>query len=340
MLLGGVGFVLGPLGLAWSMLAGSACALLHRVWLQRRRGRPIGRGYCPLGPGMVAGAMAVFVFVNMGGSLALAGEPLPAPQLRPVLHDAAAPPPAPPRPGPRTDAGAMLAATELAPVRVPLPAALAAREVAVDEAGALSFAAVTERIATLAGVSVEVEERPARVAGGAVSLPEPPSMKLAFEGRLPELLNLVAAGTGYDWSWRDGAIVLYRHWDVEQRAPGFEVRAPIDPAAAGSGGVAVAHRGRSPIEPGRSPASQGVPLDQGVALWVVERARHGTLRAVLEDWGVQAGWAVVWNAARDYAVGADASFGGGFLDAVDALLRRPPRAARWWRSRTSPTATW
>ena len=322
MLLAGVGFVLGPLGLAWSMLAGSACALLHRVWLQRRRGRPIGRGYCPLGPGMVAGAMAVFVFVNMGGSLALAGEPLPVPQLRPVLHDAAAPPPAPPRPGPRTDAGAMLAATELAPVRMPLPAALAAREVAVDEAGALSFAAVTERIATLAGVPVEVEERPARVAGGAVSLPEPPSMKLGFEGRLPGLLNLVAAGTGYDWSWRDGAIVLYRHWDVEQRAPGFEVRAPIDPAAAARGrNAAVAHNAVPQLK--GDTASQGAPRYRGERPWVVERAGHGTLRAVLEDWGVQAGWAVVWNAARSYAVGADASFGGGFLDAVDALLAAP-----------------
>ena len=70
MMLAGVGFVLGPLGLGWSLLAGSVCALAHRIWLQRRRGRSFRRGYCPLGPGMVAGAMMVFLFVNAGGSLA------------------------------------------------------------------------------------------------------------------------------------------------------------------------------------------------------------------------------------------------------------------------------
>ena len=34
MLLAGLGFVLGPLGLGWSMLAGCACALVHRACLQ------------------------------------------------------------------------------------------------------------------------------------------------------------------------------------------------------------------------------------------------------------------------------------------------------------------
>ncbi|MDE0381703.1 MAG: hypothetical protein OXI20_20915, partial [Rhodospirillales bacterium] len=66
MMLGGLGFVLGPLSLGWALLAGSALSLLHRACLQRRRGRSFFRGYCPLGPGMVAGAMAVFLFVNAG----------------------------------------------------------------------------------------------------------------------------------------------------------------------------------------------------------------------------------------------------------------------------------
>ena len=47
------------------------------------------------------------------------------------------------------------------------------------------------------------------------------------------------------------------------------------------------------------------------------------MRAVLEDWGAQAGWSVVWTPRRDYAVRADAVFEGGFLDAVDELLAAP-----------------
>ena len=129
MMLAGVGFVLGPLGLGWSLLAGSVCALLHRIWLQRRRRRSFRRGYCPLGPGMVAGAMMVFLFVNAGGALAAdRGTPWygvaePLPPLRPVPTETAI-------------GTAALAATELAPVRVPLPPSLAAREVAVDEGSA------------------------------------------------------------------------------------------------------------------------------------------------------------------------------------------------------------
>ena len=299
MMLAGVGFVLGPLGLGWSLLAGSVCALLHRIWLQRRRGRSFRRGYCPLGPGMVAGAMMVFLFVNAGGSLAAdrgtpwsrgtpwygADEPLPP--LRPAPIETAI-------------GTAALAATELAPVRAPLPPSLAAREIAVDEGAPLSFTAVTERIATLAGVPVEVEERPARVAGGALTLSDPPDARLAFEGSLPGLLNLVTARTGYDWTWADGAIVYYRYRDVDQRMP------PTD--------IEVAVR----VDEG---VSEGA--DDTTALWTVDRARHETLRDVLEDWGAQAGWSVVWKPERHYAIGADASFGGVFLDAVDLLLAAP-----------------
>ena len=175
---------------------------------------------------------------------------------------------------------------------------------------------MTERIAAAAGVPVEVEERPARVAGGAVRLPEPPHMRLSFEGRLPGLLNLVAARSGYDWTYRgaplreDGAIVFYRHWDVEQRAPQAAAETPIDASArAGDGGARA--------------ANQGIPLHQGVSLWIVDPARHETLLDVLEDWGARAGWSVVWNIGRRYAVRAGASFEGGFLDAVDRLLAAP-----------------
>ena len=299
MMLAGVGFVLGPLGLGWSLLAGSVCALLHRAWLQRRRGRSFRRGYCPLGPGMVAGAMMVFLFVNAGGSLAAdrgtpwsrgtpwygADETLPT--LRPAPIETA------------IGTGA-LAATELAPVRVPLPPSLAAREVAVDEEAPFSFAAAIERIASLAGVPVEVEERPARLAGGALTLSDPPDARLTFSGGLPGLLNLVTARTGYDWTWADGAIVFYRYWDVDQRIPPTDIESAVRVDAGVSEGA-----------------------DGATAPWTVDRTRHPTLRDVLEDWGARAGWSVVWKPERHYAIGADASFSGGFLDAVDLLLAAP-----------------
>ena len=324
MMLGGLGFVLGPLALGWALLAGAILASLYRAWLQGRRGRSFFRGYCPLGPGMVAGAMAVFVFVNAGGALAADTPEIPLPPVHPGMQDAAAsriPMPAPPpsRPGSTSasDRSAMLAASEIAPVRMPLPSSLAARAVAIDEIEPLPFAAVTERIATLAGIPVEVEERPARVAGGAVRLPDPPRVRLAFEGALPGLLNLVAERTGYDWAyrsvlldqgdpldrrnapWAEGGIVFYRYHDVEQRMPGMTRATPRGQ------GAAVGHGGNE------------------AAVWHIDRERHATLRAVLEEWGTLAGWSVVWAPRRDYAVRADAVFEGGFLDAVDELLAAP-----------------
>ena len=191
-------------------------------------------------------------------------------------------------------------------MRVPLPSSLAAREVAVDEAGPLPFAAVTERIATLAGVPVEVEERPARVAGGAPTLSDPPETSLTFTGELVGLLNRVAARSGYDWTWADGAIIFYRYWDVDQRSP-------VSTAA-----TAAADERKIGDE-----AEVAAAPYQGVPLWIVDRARHPTLRDLLEDWGAQAGWSVVWKPERQYAIGADASFTGAFLDAVDLLLAAP-----------------
>ena len=287
MMLGGLGFVLGPLALGWALLAGSVLSLLHRVWLQHRRGRSFLRGYCPLGPGMVAGAMAVFLFVNAGGALAAEGAEIPLPPPQPAPKDAAA------------SRIPMLAASELAPVRVPLLSPLAKRTVAIDEPEPLALAAVAERIATLADVPVEIEERPARVAGGAVRLPDPPRVRLAFDGALPGLINLVAERTGYDWAWAGGAIVFYRYHDIEQRAP-------------------VAERTARGVE--EAAADRG---SDSAAVWHVDRDRHGTLRAVLEDWGTRAGWSVVWTPRRDYAVRADAAFEGGFLEAVDRLLAAP-----------------
>ena len=60
MMLGAFGFLLGPVGLAWTMLLGSAFSLAYRVWVQRQRGRPVRKNLVPLGPGMTAGAAVVF----------------------------------------------------------------------------------------------------------------------------------------------------------------------------------------------------------------------------------------------------------------------------------------
>ena len=234
--------------------------------------------------------MAVFVFVNAGSALAADEPEIPLPPVHPGLQDAAAsriPMPAPPpsRPGSTSasDRSAMLAASELAPVRMPLPSSLAARAVAIDGTEPLALAAIAERVATLAGIPVEVEERPTRVAGGAVRLPDPPRVRLAFEGALPGLLNLVAERTGYDWayrsvlldqgdpldrrnaSWAEGGIVFFRYHDVEQRMPGM-MRA--------------------------TPGGQGGAVGRGgdeAAVWRIDRERHATLRAVLEDWGARGG---------------------------------------------------
>ena len=107
---------------------------------------------------------------------------------------------------------------------------------------------------------------------------------------MPGLLDAVAARSGYDWEWRDGAIVFHRHWDVEQRAALSQVEA----------------------EPGSQAGA-----------WTIDRKLQPTLRDVLESWASRAGWSVVWKPARTYAVGADAAFDGGFLEAVDLLLSAP-----------------
>ena len=200
----------------------------------------------------------------------------------------------------------------------------------IEESESLPFAAIAERIATLAGVPVEVEERPARVAGGAVRLSGPPAVSLAFEGPLSELLNLVAERTGYEWAywgdpldrrdpldqgdlldrrdpldqgdplWAEGGIVFYRYHDVEQRMPGM-MRAT--PGGQGQLSAAAAVRPQS----GASTASGTRPCVR----WCSKNGAHGRAG----PWCGRPG--------RDYAVRADAVFEGGFLDAVDRLLAAP-----------------
>ena len=317
MLLGAVGFLLGPLGLAWAMALGSALGLLYRFCVQRKRGRPFRKGLVPLGPGMCAGAAAVFLCMNFG--VALAGDTR-AGDTR--AGDGGKPLAAPPLPAVSGEADPVrLPATELGPVLGALPAALAAREISVDWNERLLFPALVRRLSPLAGVVMRIEERPGRIEGGAAVLVDPPPLRLSWQGPLAGLLDRVAALSGYGWSWEtlvpethvpetlgpethvpethvpgNGAVVFFRYWDAAQRGP--------------------AHGGGTG-NPGGGGAS-----DNGGG-WAVDPDEHRSLRGVLESWAARAGWTLVWKAREDYALGAAAVFEGGFLEAADVLLSGP-----------------
>ena len=304
MMLGALGFLLGVPGLAWTMLLGSALALVHRFCVQRKRGRPFRKGLVPLGPGMCAGAAAVFLCMNFGVALANGG-------------------------GAAAGAPERIEATELGPVLEALPADLAARQVRIEEGEALSFPSLVRRLSGLAGVAMRIEERPARVAGGAALLAEPPALAIEWVGTLAGLLDRVASLSGYDWSWETlgpetlgpehGAVVFHRYWDVEQRGPA---------AAVGADGAGT-QEGEGPAGTGERPGTRDAvdaPSDGAPGMgggWTVDPEEHRTLRGVLENWAARAGWTLVWNAERDYGLGAAAVFGGSFLEASDLLLSGP-----------------
>ena len=129
MMLGAFGFLLGPIGLAWTMLLGSAFSLAYRVWVQRRRGRPVRKNLVPLGPGMTAGAAVVFLCVNFGVAFA-AGEP--PPHGVPIVTGAAATVTVFPLPE-LARQEVLLPATELAPASTALPEAIATRDLVFEQ---------------------------------------------------------------------------------------------------------------------------------------------------------------------------------------------------------------
>ena len=312
MMLGAFGFLLGPIGLAWTMLLGSAFSLAYRVWVQRQRGRPVRKNLVPLGPGMTAGAAVVFLCVNFGVAFA-AGEP--PPHGVPAVTGTAAAVTVSPLPD-IAPGGAPLPATELAPVSTGLPESIATRELVFEQNDAVSFPVALRRLSSLSGIATAIEERPARIAGGMAILSDAPPIRLIWRGALAGLLDRLAALSGYDWSWREGTVVFYRYWDIEQRA-----------AAAGS-----ADR-----------VDEVAPDDS----WMVEAGAHKTLRGVLESWARQAGWTLVWNAGRDYAVGSSPEQAGNRLYFAVGFWRRSIScwpgirpAALCRRSPTRRTAIW
>ncbi len=341
MLLGAMGFLLGPLGLAWSMALGSGAGLLYRFCVQRKRGRPFRKGLVPLGPGMCAGAAAVFLCMNFGIALAgdtgagdpRAGDPRagdgaldspartsPATVAARAEHGVTITALAPPAGEP--SAQSPLPATELGPALGALPAALAAREISVEWNERLHFPTLVRRLSTLAGVAMRIEERQARIEGGAAALDDPPPLGLAWQGPLAGLLDRVAALSGYGWSWE--TLV------PETLVPGTlgpETRVP-ETLVPGNGAVVffrywdVAQRGPQPGggSDGSGRADGGAPETGG---WTADPDEHRTVRGVLESWAARAGWTLVWKAREDYGLGAAAVFEGGFLKAADVLLSGP-----------------
>ena len=317
MMLGALGFLLGVPGLAWTMLLGSGLALLHRYCVQRRRGRPFRKGLVPLGPGMCAGAAAVFLCMNFGIALAGDGGAESEERLREDGRSVTASPlPA----APDTDGVLHLPATELAPVPAALPASLAGRVVSVEEGESLSFPALIRRLAAVAGVAMRIEERPARIAGGEAVLDDAPPLRLAWNGSITGLLDRVASLSGFEWSWEtlvpetlgpetvepEGTVVFHRYWDVAQRGP----------AQSAGRDVAGWQEAEGPV------ATRGA-VDASSEGWAVDPDKHRTLRGALEAWAARAGWTLVWNTESDYVVGAAAAFEGGFLEAADLLLSGP-----------------
>ena len=170
-----------------------------------------------------------------------------------------------------------------------LPDALEGQNVEYATRTAIRIERIAGQLADLLDVDIVVEDRPARD-GESVTLREPGPLTVASSGSVRELLNDVAAASGYEWEYDDlvlrPRIVFYRYRDAAWRS------AHAPPGAADG------------------------------QLWRMDPVRHATVREVLEEWGRGAGWTVVWEAAGlDYAVTAAATFHGTFEEAVDALLR-------------------
>ena len=213
--------------------------------------------------------------------LVTSGCELRWPMRAPSAESGATPAPAPPEP-------------VVATVRVEkgwraLPERLKDREVELVTGVPLRVERIAGRLADLLEVGVVVEDRPPRD-GEAVVLAEAAPLRIALKGSVRELLDHVAARTGYEWAYAEGGaagrIVFFRYRDrawAERLAP----------AQSGEGEV-----------------------------WKVDPRRHETVRGVLEDWALGAGWTVVWEAeGLDYAVTARATFHGSFEEAVDGLLQ-------------------
>ena len=111
---------------------------------------------------------------------------------------------------------------------------------------------------------------------------------------------------------------------------------PSEPVARGPVPIPAGAQGAdaASADPGEAVIGTSVshPRVSGMSVW---RVREGEmLRAALARWGVRSGVDVLFLTDRRYRLEAAASFGGGFMDAVQTLFRglshlpHPPAASR------------
>lgn len=363
LLLCAVGGLLGLRWFLWVTVLGSCVAVLQRICVQTRRGRPLNAGYLPAGPGLAVGAAVVFVAVNAGVAFA--------------AQDAEG----------SGEYRVQIVATELLPAKPLLPEELAAKEVVLDGEAPLPFPALVAALGRVGGVEVVVEERPSRVAGGGAELPLPEPLGPGEERVFGRVVEDIAARAGYGWEWRDGRLVFYRYWDSDwpgapavrtaesgvkkdpfervlswlgrllggdkadedQRdveARDAEVAQASAPAAGGEeagAGLSAPERGSGDAGVGDAPSREGtketrsatgssvgqVPAEKAMEeppeleRWEVDPAAQATLRAVVESWADKAEWNVDWRSRKDFSIAAGAVFEGGFLKAIDRLFSDP-----------------
>lgn len=233
-------------------------------------------GVVVVAAGLVAGCEALSAL----RVLSAVGVQTPAPQ----QEDAAMPAPE-----------VVVGTTRLVRARRVLPAHLEERDVEFETGAPVRMERLAGRLADLLAVNVVTEDRPARD-GRTVALADPDPLRIVVTGTARDLLDEVAARSGYEWEYADArtpaGVVFYRYRDAAWR----ERLAP-EPAPA----------------PEASPAQ---------TVWRIDPARHATVREVVEDWAAGAGWTVVWEAeGLDYSVTAKAVFHGTFEEAVDGLFR-------------------
>lgn len=189
-LLAAAGAVVGPLGLAWSLIAACPATLAYRFCLQAKRSRPLLRGYVPFAPGLAAGVGAVLVLLACGAAVAGDDDVITAREAD------------------------TLAAVVLAPVAEPGPPGAAGEIVFVDTGQALTLPETAARLEAATGRRIVIEERPSRTGVTAVLETAAPQA-IEWDGSATGLFDLVAAGHGYRWEWRGEAVVFYRYWDDE-----------------------------------------------------------------------------------------------------------------------------
>ena len=198
MMLGAFGFLLGPVGLAWTMLLGSAFSLAYRVWVQRQarpahpqRPRAARPGYDRRGGRGVpvrqfrrcfrcrrtAAAWRAGRHGNGGHGNGFSLCPNSRGRKSCFRRRNW------PRRAPRCPRQLPLGIWCSNRTMTPFPYRLALR-----------------RLSSLSGIATAIEERPARIAGGMAILSDAPPIRLVWRGALAGLLDRLAALSGYDWT--------------------------------------------------------------------------------------------------------------------------------------------